>query len=290
MGGVAATTDGTKLFATVANGGIWASTNSGANWTQTTAPTKSWGGIACSSNGTQVVAVSDAIYKSSNAGATWAVVDTTGSYLVSVASSSDGSHLYASDGGTGTLASTNGGSSWQVLIHAPHGGFNAIGCSGDGSEIVGGQFNGAIYYSMDYGATWNQGDTDNEQWSAVVVSPDGLLINAVYPAGTYVSDDDIYDFEQTSAPGWPNAGGYTISGDGSLAIGSRSSQLWIMSAVNRLTPPVTSLQQTVSGNDATFGWPVSSGGNFTLQQSASLSPATWTNLTWPVGFGYEQPV
>jgi hypothetical protein len=84
---VASSSDGTNLVAVSikigASGGlIYTSSNSGATWTQTTAPRQDWQEVASSSDGTKLVAVSSNlvatghpvggfIYTSSDSGATW---------------------------------------------------------------------------------------------------------------------------------------------------------------------------------------------------------------------------
>jgi hypothetical protein len=84
---VASSADGAKLVAVSirigASGGlIYTSSDSGATWTQTTAPRQDWQQVASSSDGTKLVAVSSNlvatghafggyIYTSSDSGATW---------------------------------------------------------------------------------------------------------------------------------------------------------------------------------------------------------------------------
>jgi photosystem II stability/assembly factor-like uncharacterized protein len=82
---LASSADGTHAVATVGrltastanwvSGGIFSSQDSGATWTQTSAPTNDWTGVATSADGTRFVAVSAAylgdIFVSTNAGATW---------------------------------------------------------------------------------------------------------------------------------------------------------------------------------------------------------------------------
>ena len=85
---VASSSDGTKLVAAADDGDcescsgiggyIYMSADSGATWTQTTAPPQYWWSVASSSDGTKLVAVSNAffsgvgsIYTSSDSGTTW---------------------------------------------------------------------------------------------------------------------------------------------------------------------------------------------------------------------------
>jgi hypothetical protein len=52
---------------------IYISTNAGGSWTQTTAPSNYWSSVACSTDGTKLVAASfyDLIYNSPEAEVTW---------------------------------------------------------------------------------------------------------------------------------------------------------------------------------------------------------------------------
>ena len=57
-GGIASSSDGTKLAATAFSGQIYTSTNSGVTWTAREAA-RTWQGIASSSDGTKLAAVAD---------------------------------------------------------------------------------------------------------------------------------------------------------------------------------------------------------------------------------------
>ena len=100
---VASSEDGTKLV--VAGGGngpwwgfIYRSTDSGATWTDTHAPSLSWCALASSTDGTRLVAAVwySQIYISTDSGTTWTPrAVPPGKYWESVASSADGSKLVA---------------------------------------------------------------------------------------------------------------------------------------------------------------------------------------------------
>jgi len=83
-------------------GFIYTSTNSGATWTPSGSPAAGWVSVASSSDGSKLVAASDAgIYTSANSGVTWTQHSiprySLAAYasLVSVALSSDGSKFVA---------------------------------------------------------------------------------------------------------------------------------------------------------------------------------------------------
>src|SRR5262249_46429458 len=90
-GAVATSVDGRTIVAAAYRQGyfdptpapIYVSTNAGGSWTQTSAPTNGWSGVACSADGLRLVAVRGfgwfdapnsgrgSIYTSPDAGATW---------------------------------------------------------------------------------------------------------------------------------------------------------------------------------------------------------------------------
>ena len=121
---VTSSSDGSKVVAAasarwdyqnerwVSHGGIYASTDSGANWTLTSAPENGWTAVASSADGTTLVAVSGrlfaggnrsenllydgSIYVSSNSGKAWNLTSApTNHSWFTVASSADGVRLVA---------------------------------------------------------------------------------------------------------------------------------------------------------------------------------------------------
>jgi photosystem II stability/assembly factor-like uncharacterized protein len=85
----------------VANkGGIYTSTNPGAAWAKTSAPTNGWISVASSADGTKLVAGRSGpeygVYLSTDSGATWTKTSSSESARA-VASSADGSKLVAAN-------------------------------------------------------------------------------------------------------------------------------------------------------------------------------------------------
>jgi hypothetical protein len=71
---VASSADGNKLVAvSVSPGRIYTSTNSGASWVSTSAPSLPWQGVASSADGVKLAASVNGggIYTSTNSGMTW---------------------------------------------------------------------------------------------------------------------------------------------------------------------------------------------------------------------------
>jgi hypothetical protein len=76
---------------------ICTSTNSGATWTQTSAPHYAWTSLASSTDGTRLVAVANGgvFYTSTNSGDTWASANAPAEYWQAVACSADGTKVVA---------------------------------------------------------------------------------------------------------------------------------------------------------------------------------------------------
>ena len=92
--GIASSADGTRLVAVAYSGGIYISTNSGTNWSQTDAPVAEWANVASSADGSKLAATSvAAIYISTNSGNTWAPIVVGEGDWFWIASSADGNIL-----------------------------------------------------------------------------------------------------------------------------------------------------------------------------------------------------
>jgi hypothetical protein len=114
----ASSSDATKLVASAAGytttngnyvaGGIFISSDSGATWSKTTAPSADWAAVASSQDGIILAALggsngfstnSGLVYISTNAGMTWALSDTPAGGLSAIAVSGYGSKVVAVGGG-----------------------------------------------------------------------------------------------------------------------------------------------------------------------------------------------
>jgi len=96
---VASSADGVTLLAAVSGGQVYASSNSGTNWTVVTnLPSAAWDYVASSADGVRLVAAQDyggTIYTSTNSGATWMQANVPSDNWHSVACSADGNALMA---------------------------------------------------------------------------------------------------------------------------------------------------------------------------------------------------
>jgi formylglycine-generating enzyme required for sulfatase activity len=205
---IASSSDGTKLAAVVYYGGIYASTDAGVTWTQTSAPiAKDWISIASSSNGTKLAAVNvdGGIYTSTNTGLTWNQTGAPSELWYAIASSSDGTELAAAALYGGIYTSTNAGATW-TQTSAPSEEWQSIASSSDGTKLAAVVYVGGIYTSTNAGLTWIQTSAPNNSvpWNSITSSSDGAKLAAVnyYTSGgwIYTSTNGGVTWTQTSAP------------------------------------------------------------------------------------------
>lgn len=188
---IASSADGTKLVAAVYAGGIYTSTNSGATWTLTSAPSdggidSAWESVASSADGSKLVAVAyydNPIYVSTNSGMNWSS-NGPSEYWQSVACSADGNKLIAAASINGPIyISTNCGTTWIQATNAPNLWWQTVATSADGNILVaapgGSGPAGPIYVSPDAGNTWVQTPSPYEEWMSVAISADGTKMAAL---------------------------------------------------------------------------------------------------------------
>lgn len=136
---IASSADGAKLVASGGDGLIYASTNSGLNWTQTNGP-RAW--VASSADGTKLVAA-----------------------------------VLAEYGGGGIYTSTNSGNTWIQEMNAPSTNWSSIASSADGTKLAAAG-EGGIYNSFDSGVTWIQSDASFSALGYIASSTDGTRLAA----------------------------------------------------------------------------------------------------------------
>lgn len=164
-------------------GQVYTSTNSGAMWAATRAPTDAWTSVASSADGSKLVAVTvnGGIYTSTNYGADWLAAGVPVANWYSVASSAAGAQLVAVSGDefpVGPIyASTNSGLTWMLL----EGHSDSIASSADGSKLVAAAWDeGAkTQASTNSGMTWQvSNDSFGVGWYALASSADATRIVA----------------------------------------------------------------------------------------------------------------
>jgi hypothetical protein len=106
----------------------------GVVWTQTGAPPASWVSVAASSDGTNLVAVSEYLYTSENSGVTWTQRSTTSQAWSSVAMSSDGTKLVATVSGGYIYTSGDSGTTWTQQGTSRD--WTSVASSSDGTKLV----------------------------------------------------------------------------------------------------------------------------------------------------------
>jgi|GEM_PF-1540276 len=239
---VAGSSDGSHLIAGEYVGSIVTSSDYGVTWTRQTNVTTNglWGSVACSSDGSHLVASSLSIgyiYISSDYGATWSPqIDLGINIWNCVACSSDGSHLIAGGadyfGYYGQYAvSTNYGATWTVTVNTNENAdwWQSVASSSDGSHLIAasvGYYEGYGYLSTssDYGVTWiARTNSGLNNWYCVASSSDGSHLIAGTSGGyLYISTDYGVTWRPQLNAGVRNWVSVTSSGDGSRMFAATS--------------------------------------------------------------------
>jgi hypothetical protein len=198
---VASSADGTKLAAAVGGknidyssyaGPIFISTNSGATWMQTSAPSEIWSSLAFSADGTKLLAAAyqnsegnlGQLYLSSDSGNTWAPASTENNYWVSAASSADGSKLIAVAGYRWPIVftSTDGGANWisNSMAAGNPGGWQAVATTANGNTWMILNELGTFYTSTNLGRSWESNSLPGQfpECTALASSADGSKVAA----------------------------------------------------------------------------------------------------------------
>lgn len=224
----------------------------------TSAPLAHWSSVACSADGTKIVATvgaaggSGAIYRSGDSGSTWAPTSAPITNWSSIVSSADGSLLLAAGGwqcAAGPLyISTNSGATW-MQASAPISYWCSVAGSADGKRLVAAGLYGAPVISTDFGVTWtNATDLFTNCWS-ITSSADGQrLAAATSEQKIFVSTDGGTTWKIAGPPAWGNC--VCFSGDGRVlvAIGGVSCPIYV--STNSGATWTTTLVGSTSGTCA----------------------------------------
>lgn len=186
---VASSADGINIAAAVGSGTgpIYTSNNGGTNWVTRSVASQNWTGIACSSNGTKIVAVPSGlaqIYVSSDSGNTWTNAGPVNSYNA-VACSADGSKMAAVINGGYIRTSGDGGLTWTARASSQT--WKCVTSSADGMNLAAAYNSGYIYTSSDAGQTWTQRTNGlpggAQAWTCMASSADGSRLLAGISTG-----------------------------------------------------------------------------------------------------------
>jgi hypothetical protein len=178
-------------------------------WTKTSAPVTNWQSVACSADGSKIVALcgsggnSGPIFVSKDWGETWLLTSAPKEFWRAIASSTDGNNLIAAAFDGGIYLSTNSAETW-FPANSPGGQWLSVACSADGSKAILAGYSGLPYVSSDYGMNWNMTNPDIPgYWTSVACSADGT--NLIIAGGP--GRDQIYtstDFATTWITNAPN--------------------------------------------------------------------------------------
>jgi hypothetical protein len=149
------------------------STNAGATWIQTTAPTNNfysigptnnyWSCVASSADGTKLVAAAGLFYQTIN-GYTWQPISAPGPIYTSQDSGTTWTMTAAPNNAWSGLASSADG---RMLV--------AVATTNTDGSTVG---DGLIYLSSDFGTTWARASAPSNPWTSIAVSADGTRLIA----------------------------------------------------------------------------------------------------------------
>jgi photosystem II stability/assembly factor-like uncharacterized protein len=199
----------------------------GTNWTQTSAPNRSWYSMASSADGTRLAAVdwNGGIWSSTNSGVTWQKTSAPNTNWNHIASSADGTRLGAVNYGGGIWTSTDGAVTWTPTS-APTNLWNSIVSSADGLRLVASVNGGGIFSSTNGGVTWTQTSAPSAPAWFLAASAGGTRLAAAACYGGIWTSTDGATWAPTSAPTncWYSI---TCSADGTrLAAGQNPGGIW----------------------------------------------------------------
>jgi hypothetical protein len=291
---VASSADGANLIAAVGdfgtshgetwhrNGLIYISRDFGATWNPSSAPVTRWTCVACSANGTNVVAASrfGSVYLSTNSGRDWLPANAPSDYWQSVACSRDGSFIAVASSGWSSgliFISTNYGNSW-LKTTAPTNNWLSLACSADGAKVFAGAgFSYAVagnyspvYVSTNFGSTWQPSTSRTSIWESVTCSADGAKL-AGLNAPIFTSSDSGLTWVRNFAP-YDYWGQIACSADGNKMAATVSYQGLIY--VLKSGP---SLRIARSDTNVVISWPSYVTG-FGLQECADAGTSSWADV------------
>jgi hypothetical protein len=207
---IASDNTGQYLVAGVYGGQLYTSSNYGLNWTVVaSSPVANWVAISFSCNSDNTVtngyvfaqANGGNVYYSKDRGTTWTVILATGAWSNGIASSSDGYYAYSCVLNNTTTSSPYGiyvtymtsPTATPVWIYPALGLWNYIATDSTGQYVVAVDLYVGIYFSSDYGSSWNPILSQNQYWNAItlVKTETKLLVNAICSYGLIYSGNCI---------------------------------------------------------------------------------------------------
>jgi photosystem II stability/assembly factor-like uncharacterized protein len=267
-------------------------------WTQTSAPETSWSSIACSADGTRLVASTyySGIWISTNSGAGWTMTGASqANDWWAVASSADGTRLAAVDSYYGAIGiSEDSGTTWTAA-NVPKSAWHNIAISADGTKLAA-SANGCIYTSTDSGMSWVSNRVPAFSTSALLVASSAdsskLVVAVNYPGQIFTSTNMGANWELAYLP-FPGvalysiassadgstwlAGGGTLGGSG-IFVTTNSGATWISNSVPSLGPVTWS--SCASSADGSTLLAVATSYNLDLKNAGLIFTSTNFGITW----------
>jgi photosystem II stability/assembly factor-like uncharacterized protein len=206
-------------------GPIYISTNSGADWSVTSAPILNWYSIACSADGTKLVAAAygRGIYTSGDAGVTWVsnnIPPIVNGAWESVSLSADGLRAFAVPRGNYVMNyTTNFGTTWQRTTNNLAD-LICVAASADGTFGVASDTQGRTATTTNLGGNWSVPVKVSPMQGTWVVhlsaSADGRrLLSAAMFGGVYSSTNGGLTWTSNSLPSNSSWYATASSADGS---------------------------------------------------------------------------
>ncbi len=275
----------------------------GQTWIPTGAPSNSWSAVACSADGSKVVAATTGnsptgqIFISNDGGTNWTPTGAPLEGWTLVTSSADGTRLaaLAAVAKFGAYTSTDSGAAW-VWHKGPPYAYGTLDCSADGSTLLGVEVDYNVYLSPDFGDTWVKRRTPIFDINTAAFSTDGTTIVAMSNGGEIASSTNAG--ATWSQPVGPGSSGTWVAGSADLrrlicltstlpypAVGQSiltstdMGQTWVTNPV----PAVDWLAAAASADGTKFV--VGSGCG--LIYSSSDSGTTWTSNSAPALHWYR---
>ena len=160
------------------------------------------------------------LQQSSDFGVTWDLNGAPNQVMFGLACSSDGQRVIAVSQNQRIRYSTNSGASFVQLGNAPLApAFAELAISSNGSVMAMGGQSMTISYSTNSGANWAASDSPNTAWSRIAMSDDGRRLYAVGTAvGIYSSNNSGANWVSNNV--WSSSGFYDVacSRDGMKAV------------------------------------------------------------------------
>jgi hypothetical protein len=201
-------------------------------WTVTGSPSNQWYAVACSADGTRVVAatggqfdVTGQVYISTDSGTNWTVTSAPLQRWTCVASSADGTKLIGAAYDRGIYTSADSGTTWTSnnVANLQFGTWMSVSSSADGSTLFAARsVNYVLYSSSNSGALWVPRTNTLADLFSVGVSADGTIAVASDNNG-HVATTTNAGLTWTTNTTLPGSGGIRVaaSADGHRLLAMR---------------------------------------------------------------------